>query len=54
MHENIYINEILIIIGNDKISNKLVKELHLTDNKIKILRDKSLNLKKLIRVISKI
>ena len=53
MHENIYINEILIIIGNDKISNKLVKELQLTDNKIKILRDKSLNLKKLIKLFLK-
>jgi len=45
--------KILVITGSDKISNNLIKELNLLEKNLKIIRDKSLNLKKILRLIFK-
>ena len=44
---------ILVITGNDKISNYLINEINLLGNNLKIIRDRTLNLKKILRLIFK-
>tara|TARA_B100000902_G_scaffold38393_1_gene45702 strand:+ start:1823 stop:2482 length:660 start_codon:yes stop_codon:yes gene_type:complete len=44
---------ILVITGNDKISNYLINEINLLENNLKIIRDRTLNLKKILRLIFK-
>tara|TARA_B100001287_G_C22563338_1_gene472559 strand:- start:256 stop:894 length:639 start_codon:yes stop_codon:yes gene_type:complete len=45
--------KILVITGNDKISNYLINDLNLLEKNIKIIRDKSLNTKKILRLFFK-
>ena len=44
---------ILVITGSDKFSNYLIKDLFLLDKNLKIVRDKSLNTKKILKLIFK-
>ncbi len=53
MNTNIKVDDILIVIGNDKMSNNLANKIKRSEKKIKILKDKSLDLKKLIKLFTK-
>lgn len=45
--------KIVIITGNDKISNYLINEINLLEKNLEIIRDRTLNLKKILRLIFK-